>query len=280
MREVRADDRSGHARACGVVTLLTDFGAADVYAGVLRGVILRLAPEVRIVDLTHEVPAHDARLAALHLEDALPYFPEGTVHLVVVDPGVGTDRRGIAVVTQDAFGVGPDNGVLTPLLARGGRAIELTAGGLALEPLSRTFHGRDLFAPAAAALARGDDPGTLGSAVEDAIRLSFPEPALDGDAVTGEILHVDRFGNLITNVRAALLAGWGCFWVEVGETLVAGPADNYRLGDEPLRALFGSTGRLEIALREGSAACSLGIGTGDAVTVRRDVDGGEHDRSG
>jgi S-adenosylmethionine hydrolase len=262
-------------RPCGVISLLTDFGSTDAYAGIMRGVLLRFAPGAHLVDLTHEVPAHDVRTAALHLADAIPFFPAGTVHLVVVDPGVGTARRGIAVVGAEAFGVGPDNGVLTPLLERGGRAIELADERFALRPVSATFHGRDLFAPAAAALARGVEPEALGPPVADPVLLTAPQPVLDGDAVLGEIMRVDRFGNLVTNVPARMVAGWDGFLVQAGEALVPGPAANYREGGESLRALVGSAGWIEIALREGNASRALGLGPGAAVVVRRRTRGGE-----
>lgn len=251
-----------------VITLLTDFGTSDVYAGVLRGVLLREAPGSVVVDLSHEVPPHAAAVAALMLGDAVPFFPDATVHLVVVDPGVGSLRRALAVRTARAFGVGPDNGVLTPLLEQAETVVAIDERAWMRPPASRTFHGRDLFAPAAAALARGAKLETLGSPAQDPVRLRAAGPVREGNALRGEVLHVDRFGNLITNVPGESLAAWERFEVEIAGRRVAGPAPNYQEGDEPLRALFGSSGRLEISLREGDAARALGARAGESLRVR------------
>jgi S-adenosyl-L-methionine hydrolase (adenosine-forming) len=251
-----------------IVTLLTDFGAGSGYPAQMKGVLLAALPEAQLVDLSHDVPHYDVLAGALLLEACVPRFPARAVHCAVVDPGVGTPRRPLCVV--DAAGrklVGPDNGLFTPFLG-GARAFLLANPEVAPEPASATFHGRDLFAPVAAWLAAGGDPGRLGPAVPDPLRLRWPEPRRAGEELLGEVLLADAFGNLLTNLRAAdlpagppqvELAGHAARWVRTyGEA---------RPGE--LVALLGSSGRLELAVREGSAARALGVGRGVTVKVRR-----------
>jgi S-adenosyl-L-methionine hydrolase (adenosine-forming) len=273
----------------GVITLTTDFGLRDPWVGIMKGVILRLVSDVHLVDLTHEIAPHDVLEAALALEAAVPFFPEGAVHLAVVDPGVGSTRRPLAVSARGHFFVGPDNGLFTAFLRDGEwRAIEVarasgpdTPASVGIVELSRTFHGRDVFAPAAAHLARGVALERLGREVHDPMRLSWPVSSRTREGIAGEVIHVDRFGNLITSIRAedidslppardAAAAGG------VGRVVVAG------VGREPMRmvrtytditpgdvaALIGSSGRLEISMRETSAAVTLGFGRGTRVLVR------------
>jgi S-adenosylmethionine hydrolase len=252
-----------------VVTLTTDFGHRDPYVAEMKGVMLSLAPEIRFVDITHDVDSHDVVGAALALEAAAPYFPTGTVHVAVVDPGVGTARRGLIVTANGATFIAPDNGLLTPVFAQQGwRAFELTAPELRLARVSRTFHGRDVFAPAAAHVARGVPPERFGAALHDPVRLAWPEVRAIGGPVAGTVLHVDRFGNLITSIAA-----------EAVERLGAGVAIHIagrRLpfvgtyGDLALGAaggLIGSGGRLEVAVREGNAAAALKARRGTPVTI-------------
>ena len=182
----------------------------------MKGVILGIAGEARLVDLSHEVAAHDVTEGALALEAAVPFFPAGTVHLAVVDPGVGTARRGLAIVTEDARFVGPDNGLFTPFLEdREWRAFELTAVEYRLRTVSRTFHGRDVFAPAAAHLALGLAPERLGPRVEDPVRLHWASVRETRGAVAGTVLHVDRFGNLVTSIRAEAFEAFGALSVRL-----------------------------------------------------------------
>ncbi len=242
--------------------------------GILKGVILSICPSADLVDLTHEIAPQDVLGACLTLEAALPFFPEGTVHLVVVDPGVGSARRPLALRAGGHCLVGPDNGVLTPAL-RGARwtAVTLAAPEYRLADVSRTFHGRDVFAPAAAYLAAGVPLERLGPAVTDPVLLPIPESRLEGRALVGEVLDVDRFGNLLTSIDAARLAevpGDGPPVVEVAGQPVGGLVDAYAEGpaDRPA-AIVGSTGRLEIFVRSGSARLALGAGRGAPVRVRR-----------
>src|SRR5712691_6438607 len=189
-----------------LVTLTTDFGLRDPFVGIMKGVILSICPTARLVDLTHEVEPQDILGGCLTLEAAVPFFPAGTVHLVVVDPGVGSARRAIALRTGGGYLVGPDNGVLTPAFERSGwTAVALTAPEYRLPSVSRTFHGRDVFAPAAAYLAAGIPLERLGSTLTDPVRLPLPGCRLEGDALVGEVLAADRFGNLITSIPAARL---------------------------------------------------------------------------
>lgn len=261
-----------------IITLTTDFGTRDAYVAEMKGVMLDIAASagqpVSLIDLTHEVAAHDVTEGALALDAAAPFFPRGSIHLAVVDPGVGTDRRGLVVRTDRALLVGPDNGLFTPFLegARRWEAWELQAEAYRLSTVSRTFHGRDIFAPAAAHLAAGIAPERFGSPVRDPVRLSWPTVRAVAGAVAGAVLHVDRFGNLVTSIRAETLA-------EVGRSA------RIRLGGRPLPlvgtygdleegqagALVGSSGRLEIAVREGSAAARFKARRGTPVVVSRSL---------
>ena len=260
-----------------LITLLTDFGGRDSYAGVLKGVIAGICPEAAVVDVTHEVPPQDIRAGAFHLLVACPYFPAGSVHLAVVDPGVGSDRRLIAVEAGGHFFVGPDNGLLRWIVERlagdSWRAVELTEPRYWLVPaseVSRTFHGRDIMAPVAAHLAAGVGLGRLGRPIGALAGAPLPRPVRDGDRLWGEILHVDHFGNAITNIRREHFSEpGGALRVDVGGYSVWGPVESYAgVGvGEPL-VIWGSAGFLEVAVREGSAAGALGIGVGDPVVVR------------
>jgi S-adenosylmethionine hydrolase len=241
-----------------LVTLTTDYGAGSGFPAQLKGVLLTLMPDLRIVDLSHGVPAYDLVAGALLLEACVPTFPSHAVHLAVVDPGVGTARRGLCVV--DAEGrrlVGPDNGLFTPFLGPGARAFELSEPALVPAPRRPTFHGRDVFAPVAAALAGGADPERLGPPVADPVRLPWPVAERIAGQVRGVTLAVDPFGNLVTSIREEDLAG-----AEVRVVLCDGrPARWVRtFGDGTpgeLLALVGSGGRVEVAVREGSAAAHL-----------------------
>lgn len=235
------------------LALLTDFGLEDVYVGVLKGVLSSLAPGVPIVDVTHGVPPQDVRVGALLLDGAWPYFPSGTVFVCVVDPGVGTSRRPIVARAAGRLFVGPDNGLFGLLPDPEVRGITADWG---LPVRSRTFHGRDLFAPVAARLATGSAFEAVGPLVSDPLPMALPEP-VDG---RGEVLYVDRFGNAITNLpgsdNGALLVG------AIRAPVV--PAYGEGAAGAPI-ALIGSTGRLEVAIRDGNAAGELGLGPGDAV---------------
>ncbi len=259
----------------GIVTLLTDFGRGDVYAGLLHGVILGIVPHLRVVDLTHDVAPQAVLEAAFLLESAYRYFPPGTVHLAVVDPGVGTARPLIAMEAGPAFFVAPDNGLLTVVWQGLGdgertaaRIVELTEPGFWLPQVSSTFHGRDILAPVAAHLAAGRPLEEVGRPRQGLMLLPEAQPTIaPNGTVQGRIVHVDRFGNCGTNIPAGSLGSASV--VTAGGHPVGWLRRTYAdvAPGQPL-ALAGSDGRLEIAVREGSAAEALGLRVGDPVGVR------------
>lgn len=263
-----------NVRPSGVITLLTDFGLADFFVGAMKGVILSIYREAVIVDLTHLIPPQDIYAAALTLADCYATFPEGTIHVAVVDPGVGSERRAVLIETARYFFIGPDNGLFTLVVEHESlqRAIQITAERFFRHPVSRTFHGRDVFAPVAAWLARGVPPSEFGPEVSDLMRLPIPRvERLDEKRWRGQVIHVDRFGNLITNVTArdipleALRQG-GRLLVN-GHEVSALRTHYHEAAPGELFALVGSTGRVEIAVREGSAATALGVGRGATVEI-------------
>lgn len=261
-----------------VITLLTDFGLRDAYVGTMKGVILRALPEARIVDLSHDVAPQDVRGAAFILESAYRYFPAGTVHVAIVDPGVGGPRRIVAAEAGQWIFLGPDNGVLSCAIGRAGliRAVEVGEEAIRRAQLaalpegeaeSATFHGRDRFAPLAAAIAGGLDLKGLGPPTEAFMKLELPEPERSVDKTRGEVIYVDRFGNLITNLRPEHLPD-GVPVFELAGKRIEGLSRYYaerKRGE--LLALVGSTGRIEIAVRDGSAAERLAAGIGAKVLV-------------
>jgi S-adenosylmethionine hydrolase len=259
-----------------IITLTTDFGMRDPWVGIMKGVILGICPSARLVDLSHEIGAQDVLEGALCLEAAIGFFPRNSIHLAVVDPGVGGLRRPMALRAGGQFYVGPDNGLFSLALDRGGggvEAVELTSREYRLSPVSRTFHGRDIFAPAAAHLAAGVPLERLGRAMTDPARLALPSARHEGDLVTGEVIGADRFGNLVTSVTEEDLAGLDAshgLVIEIGGIGVGAPVAAYsdaRPGS--VGSVVGSTGRLEVFMREGSAQAALGVGRGAPVVVKR-----------
>jgi len=256
-----------------LITLTTDFGRQDPFVGIVKGVILGICRAAVLVDLTHDLPPQDVRAAALALEAAVPFFPPGTVHLAVVDPGVGGPRRPLGLAADGQLFVGPDNGLFSFLYDRPGwRAVTLSEPAYRLPEVSRTFHARDLFAPAAAHLALGVLLEDFGEPAGDPVRLPWPRPVREGDELAGEVVYADRFGNLLTNLRETDLApllGQGAVEVWVAGRTIQGLSTFYgeRAPGEP-GALIGSAGRLEIFVCRGDAARALGAGPGAAVRVR------------
>lgn len=264
-----------------IITLTTDFGLDDPYVAIMKGVILGIAPHATIVDYTHGVEPGNMAQAAYLLRSGCQYFPPGTVHVVVVDPGVGSDRRAIALQTPDWTFVGPDNGVLA-LAAQDAHevwhdqvhVIELTNKQWWRPSLSATFHGRDLFAPVAAHVAAGVPFAALGEPIDALVPAATQTPQrAEGGALRGQIVHIDRFGNCITNITRDDLAHY-----ELGEQIVAEVIDQHIEGlvrtyadatPGQLICLIGSGGNLEIAVPNGSAAAMLGVGIGDKLRVRR-----------
>jgi S-adenosylmethionine hydrolase len=262
-------------KASGVVTLLTDFGTRDPYVGVMKGVILGINPSLRIVDVTHEVPPQAVRPAAYLLTSSFPFFPAGSVHVAVVDPGVGSERKAIVVRAADHVFVAPDNGILSEAIRsdRNWKAWEIGNPALCLPAVSSTFHGRDVFAPTAAHISGGFPLEEVGTRVQAPELMPPLTPKRLGGELRGEIVWIDRFGNLVTTVREEDLeslapqAGWSGAGVTIGTTCVRGVSKTY--GDKSgLMALVGSTGRLEVSVSGGSAAQELRVRLGDPVVVR------------
>jgi S-adenosylmethionine hydrolase len=244
-----------------LVTLLTDFGTADGYVAEVKGVLMTSAPGVQVIDLSHDVPAHDIEAVRLAVARYWRRFPPGTIHMVVVDPGVGSDRQAITVLSEGRFLVGPDNGVLSPaLLQPGVRAVSLPVP----ENAAPTFHGRDVFAPACASLARGAPLDSLGQPLDDPVILRTPEAMRDAEGwLRGEVILIDRFGNAVTNLLCVHRGE-----VRIGSREIpTGRTYADVASGEPV-ALVGSSGLIEIAVREGSAAHTLGLKRGSVVTIR------------
>lgn len=257
-----------------IVAFLSDFGTRDHYAGTLKAVVLGVCAEATLVDIGHDIPAHDVMAGALELAACYRYFPLGTVFLVVVDPGVGSSRRGLAADAADYKFVAPDNGVLSAVFRETPpkKVVELTERKYARPTVSRTFEGRDRFAPAAGWLAKGLPLASLGKGVADFHLLDLPQPLADARQISGEVVRIDRFGNLITNIdRRTLehLSSGGAIAVRAGTHDIRRVVATY--AEAPageLCALFGSTDHLEIAVNAGDAAAHLALSRGAVVTVR------------
>ena len=276
-----------------IVTLTTDFGASDAYVGAMKGAVLSIDDRVALVDISHSVPPQDVAHAAFVLGSAYRYFPPETVHVGVVDPGVGTSRRAILLVTPSGRFLAPDNGLLTYVLAdhqesgspagpaasrendflkpvkvpptKGCSAYALTNAEYWLRPVSDTFHGRDVFAPVAAHLSRGVPSEQFGDQIDEVVCLNLPGPESQGGTVLGRIIFIDHFGNLVTDIRPHHLSG-GEVELDVAGVRVAGLIRSYA-EREGLVALIGSHGYLEIAERNGSAALRLGVAVGGRVRL-------------
>lgn len=260
-----------------IITLLTDFGWGDGHIGAMKGVILGINPECRIIDLAHQVTPHDVMGAALILGKTYEFYPPGTIHLVVVDPGVGGARKPLVLKTSDYLFVGPDNGCFTLVLKQSQevQAYELAEQRFRLARVSQTFHGRDIFAPAAAHLSRHIAPKEMGPAVDcaDLTRLTIPKPLVDGAILRGEGIWVDSFGNLLTNISQEDLRKFapdGVIEIEVKGERIKGLKASYEEGKEgEIIALWGSAGLLEIALKERNLQRELGWERGEKIWIKR-----------
>lgn len=258
-----------------VIALLTDFGTRDHYAGTMKGVVLGICPDAACVDITHEIAPHDVLGGALELAASYKYFPSGTIFVAVVDPGVGSARRPLAADAGGYRFVAPDNGVLTLVFqeAQPKRVVELTERRYARPTVSRTFEGRDRFAPAAAWLAKGIELTGLGRTLTSWQTLGIPEPIVSGEQIVAEVLRVDRFGNLMTNIDRRTFerfAGQGPIEIVAGTERVGKVTATYA-DAEPgsLCALFGSSEHLEVAINGGSAAERLALARGARITISR-----------
>lgn len=258
-----------------ILTFTTDFGTEDGNVGVMKGVALGIAPDVQIVDLTHQIGPQNVTQAAFVLQRQIFYFPAGTVHVVVVDPGVGTARRPIAVRVGEQLLVGPDNGVFTPLYLRAeaeGWPLEIVdlngSPQYWRDEISHVFHGRDIFSPVGAHLAAGVELDQVGTPVSDPVQFHWPEVRRQGDQLQGEVTYIDHFGNLFTNIHADDLAGKDVVTVEVSGVSISGMVETFGQREiGAVIALYSSTSDLLIARVNGSAAEKLGARVGDPVLV-------------
>jgi hypothetical protein len=259
-----------------IITLTTDFGLNDHFIGTMKGVILTIEPDAQIVDICHAVQAFDVLDGALTISQAYSYFPSGTVHMVIVDPGVGTARRPLVVTSERHHFVAPDNGVLSLIYQREERLSvrHVTAEHYNLQPVSQTFHARDIFSPVSAYLAKGVDPAKFGDEVTDFVRFSAPKPkAANENTLRGVVLKVDRFGNLITNITpqdAPMLFAEQppTFKIVVGKREITEIKSAYALGAPgEVFGILGSMGYLEIAANRGAAAQLLGVNRGSDVNI-------------
>lgn len=269
-----------------VITLTTDFGLDDAYVAALKGVILSINPGANLVDISHSIRPQDVSQAAFVLGTVYEFFPQRTIHVVVVDPGVGTDRRAIILRTPSADFIAPDNGVLSYVLQRSSakpenatdtqvrlepdlEAVAITRNQYWLSPVSATFHGRDIFAPVAAHLSLGLSPADFGEAITSLALLPLPRPyqAADGTLI-GHILHIDNFGNLITDIKSSDLPPMEQeISIEIGDQIITGLSHTYGEG-RGLLALIGSNDYLEVSLRDGTASIFLDAAVGNEIKIR------------
>jgi len=256
-----------------IITLLTDFGLKDPYVASMKGVILSINPQCTLVDITHQVSPYDIKEGAFILAHAYSTFPKGTIHLSVVDPGVGSPRKPILFVTKNYFFIGPDNGLFTFALKREKlkKVIALGKMEFFLPEVSPTFHGRDLFAPVAAHLSCGIAPESFGRVIKSWNEISFPEPVLRQERLIGEVIHIDTFGNLVCNIDYKNLLKFSKsrpFVIKIGKRTMRGLKKGYWEGrkDKPM-TLIGSGGFLEISIKEGNAQKVLKMKKGDKITV-------------
>jgi S-adenosyl-L-methionine hydrolase (adenosine-forming) len=255
-----------------IITLTTDFGTADGYVGAVRGVILSICPQAVIVDITHEIPPQDVAHAAFSLHSAARYYPPGTIHLAVVDPGVGTDRRHICVTSGDQVFIGPDNGLFSPFMGEDATVIELAENEFWLEAISLTFHGRDIFGPVAAHLGCGVEPGKLGPEIQDPVLLASWKNVIRPGRLEGAIVHIDHFGNCMTSFTPDQIESMGPFsiWMPGNGSAPESGIIRNTYADVDLGEacwLVGSVGLVELAVNGGNAEQTFGIERGDPVMI-------------
>ena len=259
-----------------IITLTTDYGTNDHLVGVVKGAILKINPDAQIIDITHHVAPFDLLEGALAIASAYPYFPPRTIHVVVVDPGVGTERRPLLVSGQNQYFLAPDNGVLSAVYEKENPVIvrNITSEHYFAQPVSKTFHGRDVFAPVAAWLSKSWQPGSMGEEITDFKRFAMPKPKEADGALKGLVLKVDAFGNLVTNFRGEDIAPEslqkGTAKLQVGTHAVTRLVGTFAQGNAgEAIAYIGSSGYLEIAVNKGNASKTLGIGRGAVVILAR-----------
>jgi len=262
-----------HMKACGVITLLTDFGLSDPYAGIMKGVISSINQEARIIDITHQIKQGAVTHAAWLIQEFYPFFPKGTIHIAVVDPGVGSKRRAILIRTGDYFFVGPDNGIFWPIIKHHEEItiIHLTERRYFSGNISSTFHGRDIFAPVAAHLSLGTDPMSMGSPINNPAPIDIPEIEQTGKMIRGRVIRVDHFGNIITNIHRTLLeglSGTSQKVIKIAGLKIMGISNTYSdVKKGELLALVGSSDFLEIAVNSGRPCDMIGITQEDIIGI-------------
>lgn len=253
-----------------IITLTTDFGTRDGFVGVMKGVILGINPHVTLVDITHEIEPQNIAQGAFILANAVPYFPPNTIHLIIVDPGVGSARRALAAQVDATFFVAPDNGVLSFVLRPSSFVVSVTNPAYFLPRVSTTFHGRDIFAPVAAHLSLGVPLDALGTRLDDWVQLASERATRHDDRIIGRVVYIDRFGNAITNIGEDMLRGLdrARLMVHIGAHTLRGIRTTYAdASPGEALALVSSSWHVEIAVREGNAAHALGIRIGDGVSI-------------
>ena len=254
-----------------IITLTTDFGLSDPFVGIMKGVILGIAPDAQLVDITHEIRSYDILEAAFIIDSAYRYFPAGSIHVIVVDPGVGSARRPMAAAVKEHIFVAPDNGVLSYILYNDTKtpappAYWIKNQSLFLNAISQTFHGRDIFAPVAAHLALGTPIESVGPRIVDFVKKALPKPRPQGDKLVGTVLRIDKFGNIITNLKRSHLGK--DFAIRVAGLSITRLCANFSEAEPgEFFALEGSTGFIELALNRGSAADRLKIGRGAEIEL-------------
>ena len=253
----------------GIISFTTDFGDSDGYVGIMKGVIMSIHPTARLIDISNQIPKHDVRAAAFLLQYSYHYFPVGTVHLAIVDPGVGSSRRPIAVETRDYFFIAPDNGILQFIFQKEEilNVVHIQNKKYMAENISATFHGRDIFSPAAAHLSKGLSINKLGTQISDFETANITSPIIDSEKIIGSIVYIDHFGNLITNIPGDLLYGKS-FSLTFSGHKIEKLTESYSRGlqSQPC-AIIGSSGYLEIAVNQQSAEQLLNAAIGDRISI-------------
>ncbi len=255
-----------------IITLTSDFGSQDYYVSAMKAVILGISPQVRLVDVSHDLPPQDIMAGAWVLKNTAFLYPPGTIHLAVIDPGVGSTRRPVLVQVRNQFFVGPNNGLFSLVVeSEEHRVFELNNKRYWRESISTTFHGRDIFAPVAAWLSNGEPPENFGSELGELTTYRWAKPISDDEGVQGWVMHIDRYGNLITNIPQAFIQKYGresAFKIYVGNTILKDISDAFSdVPDGEAVALIGSSGMLEIAINKGNAEHMLGVEKGAPVSL-------------
>lgn len=264
-------------KVSGLITLTSDFGLTDPYVGIIKGVILSINPKAHVIDISHQVEAGSIFQGSVILKEAYAFFPDGSIHVAVIDPGVGGNRRPIILKTENHLFVGPDNGIFWPIISshQGAGIIHLTENRYFLPNVSHTFHGRDIFAPVAAHLSRGVDPLVMGPIITDPMSLEFPLPKQGKDMLAGQVIRVDHFGNLITNIHQRDIEQFlrsNQPVIRIGNLIIRGMHKAYAGAREgQTLALIGSSGFLEIAVNAGRACDVVGLPSKDLLGLECEV---------